>query len=76
MSILVLGTAALDTVRTPSGIRKKMLGGSAVHFAMSSRLFTKVHLVAVVGKDFPPEYVRFLERRGVILDSLLQAAGP
>jgi sugar/nucleoside kinase (ribokinase family) len=75
MSILVLGTAALDTVKTPSGVRKKMLGGSAVHFAMSARLFTEVHLVAVVGADFPPGYVRFLKRRGIILDSLLRAGG-
>ena len=75
MSILVLGTAALDTVRTPSGVRKKMLGGSAVHFAMSARLFTQVHLVAVVGADFPQAYVRFLKRRGIILDSLLRAGG-
>lgn len=76
MSILVLGTAALDTVKTPSGVRKKMLGGSAVHFAMSSRLFTEVHLVAIIGRDFPPAYVRFLKRRGIILDSLLMADGP
>jgi sugar/nucleoside kinase (ribokinase family) len=75
MAILVLGTAALDTVRTPSGVRKKMLGGSAVHFAMSARLFTQVHLVAVVGADFPPAYGRFLKRRGIILDSLLRAGG-
>jgi len=76
MAILVLGTAALDTVKTPSGLRKRMLGGSAVHFSMSSRLFTRVHLVAIVGRDFPPAYVRFLERRGIILDSLLRAEGP
>jgi sugar/nucleoside kinase (ribokinase family) len=75
MSILVLGTAALDTVRTPSGERKKMLGGSAVHFSMAARLFTQVHLVAVVGEDFPTAYVRFLTRRGIILDSLLRASG-
>jgi len=75
MAILVLGTAALDTVRTPSGVRRKMLGGSAVHFAMSARLFTEVHLVAVVGADFPQAYIRFLKCRGVILDSLLRAGG-
>jgi len=75
MSILVLGTAALDTVKTPSGLRTKMLGGSAVHFAMSSRLFTKVHLVAIVGRDFPPAYIHFLQRRGIILDSLLTGVG-
>jgi len=75
MSILVLGTAALDTVKTPSGLRKKMLGGSAVHFSMSSRLFTDVHLVAVVGADFPSKYVDFLERKGIVLDSLLHSDG-
>jgi len=42
---------------------------------MSSRLFTRVHLVAVVGSDFPDSYVRFLTRRGIILDSLLRAQG-
>jgi sugar/nucleoside kinase (ribokinase family) len=52
-----------------------MLGGSAVHFAMSARLFTQVHLVAVVGADFPQAYIRFLKRRGIILDSLLRAGG-
>jgi sugar/nucleoside kinase (ribokinase family) len=76
MSILVLGTAALDTVKTPSGRRQKMLGGSAVHFAMSCRLFTQVHLVAIVGADFPAAYVGFLKRRGIVLDSLLRAGGP
>lgn len=75
MSILVLGTAALDTVTTPSGSRKKMLGGSAVHFSMSCRLFTPVHLVAVVGGDFPAKYVDFLKSKGIMLDSLLRGDG-
>ena len=56
MSLLVLGTVALDTVKTPHGERKKMLGGSATHFSMSARLFTDVHLVAVVGEDFPVKH--------------------
>ena len=63
MSVLVLGTVALDNVRTPSGAMRDMLGGSAVHFAMSARLFTDVHLVAVVGRDFPKKYIRFLEKK-------------
>lgn len=75
MSIVVLGTVALDTVKTPFGMRKDMLGGSATHFAMSSRLFTKVNLVAVVGEDFPQEYVDFLHRKGIILDSLIKNKG-
>ena len=71
MSIIVLGTVALDTVKTPFGKRKQMLGGSAVHFAMAARLFCNVNLVAVVGHDFPKRYVTFLEQKGVNLTSLI-----
>ena len=53
MSIIVLGTVALDSVKTPFGEYKDLLGGSAAHFSMAARLFTKVNLVAIVGKDFP-----------------------
>lgn len=75
MSILVLGTVALDTVKTPSGLRKDMLGGSAVHFAMASRLFTKVNLVAIIGKDFPDKHIDFLKKKGIILTSLIRSGG-
>ena len=71
MSILVLGTAALDSVKTPLGKRREMLGGSAVHFSMSASFFTKVHLVAIVGKDFPKRHIRFLNDKGIILTSLM-----
>jgi sugar/nucleoside kinase (ribokinase family) len=75
MSIIVLGTVALDSVRTPFGERKSMLGGSAVHFAMSARLFTDVNLVAIVGEDFPQRYVKFLKKKGIILTSLIRSTG-
>ncbi|KPK97794.1 MAG: hypothetical protein AMJ95_07320 [Omnitrophica WOR_2 bacterium SM23_72] len=75
MSIVVLGTVALDTVKTPFGERKQMLGGSAVHFAMAARLFCKVNLVAVVGRDFPRRYVTFLKQKGIILTSLIFSEG-
>ncbi|HTZ10894.1 MAG TPA: PfkB family carbohydrate kinase [Candidatus Margulisiibacteriota bacterium] len=75
MSILVLGTVALDTVETPFGKRKRLLGGSAVHFSMSARLFTQVNLAAIVGNDFPPRHIRFLEDKGVILTSLIRSGG-
>jgi len=75
LSILVLGTVALDTVRTPFGVRKNMLGGSAVHFAMSCRLFTEVHVAASVGRDFPVEHISFLKRKGINLQSLIQESG-
>ena len=75
MSIIVLGTVALDTVKTPYGARKHMLGGSAVHFAMAARLFTNVNLVAIVGKDFPWKYIDFLHQKGIILTSLIKDKG-
>jgi sugar/nucleoside kinase (ribokinase family) len=75
MSILVLGTVALDSVKTPFGERIEMLGGSAVHFAMSARLFTTVNLVAVVGEDFPRRHIRFLKDKDIVLDSLAQVRG-
>jgi sugar/nucleoside kinase (ribokinase family) len=75
MSIIVLGTVALDTVKTPFGKRIEMLGGSAVHFSMSARMFTEVHLVAIVGKDFPQKHINFLKSRGIVLDSLIKTGG-
>jgi len=75
MSIIVLGTVALDTVRTPFGIRKHMLGGSAAHFAMSARLFSNVNLVAIIGEDFPSKYIDFLRKKGIILTSLIKGKG-
>jgi sugar/nucleoside kinase (ribokinase family) len=75
MSIIVLGTVALDTVTTPFGKRVGMVGGSAVHFAMSARLFSKVHLVAAVGEDFPPRYAAMLEKKGCDITSLIRQEG-
>ncbi len=75
MSIIVLGTVALDTVKTPYGERKHMLGGSAVHFSMAARLFTQVNLVAIIGRDFPPEHIDFLQRKGIVLTSLMHSDG-
>lgn len=75
MSVLVLGTVALDTVKTPYGMRKQMLGGSAVHFAMSCRLFDRVNLVAIIGEDFPRRYIDFLKEKDIALTSLTRARG-
>ncbi len=75
MGLLVLGTVALDDVKTPSGVKKNMLGGSAAHFTMSARLFDDVHIVGVVGKDFPRVHLDFLKRKGANLSSLTVAPG-
>ncbi|MHB8155187.1 MAG: PfkB family carbohydrate kinase [Candidatus Omnitrophota bacterium] len=75
MSIIVLGTVALDTVKTPFGKRKELLGGSAAHFSMAARLFTKVNLVAIVGGDFPQKHITFLRSKRLNLSSLIVDKG-
>lgn len=63
--IVVVGSVALDTVTTPAGTREEMLGGSAVHFAVSASFQTRVGLVGIVGDDFAREHVTFLTSRGI-----------
>lgn len=65
MSILVVGSVALDTVKTPFGERKDALGGSATYFSYAASFFTTVRLVGVVGKDFPKEHVELLKSRKI-----------
>jgi len=61
---------ALDSIKTPYGCRCRIIGGSASHFAMSARHFTKVSIVACVGEDFPKENITFLRGKGLDLSSL------
>jgi len=75
MSILVVGSIALDTVETPFGKVKDVLGGSASYFSLAARLFTDVKLVAVVGEDFPEEYVGLLASKGVELGGFERVSG-
>lgn len=75
MALLVVGTVALDNVKTPSGVKKNMLGGSASHFSMSARLFEDVNVVGIVGKDFPKVHIDFLKRKGVNTSALTVADG-
>jgi len=75
VSIIVLGTVALDSVKTPFGKHQELLGGSAAHFSMAARLFTKVNLIAIVGRDFPKQHIAFLKSKGINLSSLIMEKG-
>ncbi len=65
MSLLVVGTVALDTVKTPFGNVENALGGSATYFSTSASYFTDVRLVAVIGEDFPKEHIQFLKSKNI-----------
>ena len=58
MSLLVVGSVALDSVETPTQTRDRVLGGSATYFSYAASFFTPVRLVGVVGEDCPRAYRR------------------
>ena len=70
MSILVVGSVALDAIETPFGRVREVLGGAATYFATVASLYDRVNLVGVVGTDFPREHIDFLVSRGIDIRGL------
>ena len=75
MSILVVGSVAFDTLKTPYGERQKILGGAATYFSLSASYFTDVRVVAVVGEDFTAENEAVMNKRGVDTRGIQHAKG-
>lgn len=75
MNLLVVGSIGIDTVETPTEKRADQLGGSAIYFSYAASFYTKVHLVGVVGKDFPSVHRTLLESREIDLSGLEAAEG-
>ena len=75
MSLTVVGSIAFDSVRTPFGERERMLGGSAVHFALAASFFTEVRVVGPVGDDFGDEHLEVLAERGIDTSDIERVAG-
>lgn len=75
MSVVVVGSLALDSIKTPFGEKTDVLGGSATYFSYAASFFTDVKLVGVVGKDFPQVHLGLLKKRGVDLAGLQTAEG-
>ena len=75
MSLLVVGSIAFDSVKTPFGAADEVLGGSATYFSTAASYFTSVKLVAVVGDDFPEKHVNFLKSRKIDVSGLQKSKG-
>ncbi len=75
MSILVVGSVALDSIETPFGKRHDVLGGSATFFSIAASFFDKVNIIAAVGEDFPKRYIKLLKMRGIGTAGLLVKKG-
>ena len=75
MSILCVGSVALDSVETPFGKADRVIGGSAVYFSAAATLFKPVQMVGVVGNDYPMDELGFLEKRGADLSGIQKVDG-
>jgi sugar/nucleoside kinase (ribokinase family) len=70
MSVLIVGTTALDSIKTPNAENLRLLGGSASHAAIAASFFSPVKLVGGVGEDFPKKYVELYRRHNIDLTGL------
>jgi len=71
MSTVIVGTVAFDKIETPFGKTDKILGGAATFISLTASKFAEdVHIISVVGGDFPEEYINLLTERGINTDGL------
>ena len=70
MSVLIVGTTALDSIKTPTKENPRLLGGSASHAAVAASFFSPVQLVGGVGEDFPKKYIELYRKHKIDLAGL------
>jgi sugar/nucleoside kinase (ribokinase family) len=75
MSVLIVGTTALDSIKTPTRENPRLLGGSASHAAVAASFFSPVKLVGGVGEDFPAKYIALYRKHGIDLAGLQMLPG-
>jgi len=75
MSLLVVGSIAYDSIKTPHGSREDCLGGSSTYFCLAASFFSPVRLVSVVGEDFRDEDMTLLQSHGIDTAGLEVAPG-
>jgi sugar/nucleoside kinase (ribokinase family) len=75
MPVLIVGSIALDSVKTQLEEHREILGGAASYASIAASFFSSVNLVGIVGTDFPQEYIELFKSRGVNLDGMEVAKG-
>ena len=75
MSVLVVGSIAIDTVKTPVEERSDLLGGSASYAALAASFFSPVRLVGIVGDDFPKSEFDFWRSRKINTEGVQRVNG-
>jgi sugar/nucleoside kinase (ribokinase family) len=75
MNVLIVGSTALDSIKTPRSENPRLLGGSASYAAVAASFFSPPRLIGVVGRDFPKRYLDLYRRHGIDLEGLQVAEG-
>ena len=75
MSVLIVGSTALDSIKTPTRENPRLLGGSASHAAVAASFFAPVKMIGIVGDDFPKKYISLYKKHRIDLDGLQMAKG-
>ncbi len=75
MSIVVVGSIAFDTIKTPLGQREKSLGGAATYFAMAAQFFSTVQMVGIIGEDYPKAHLDILQSKNIDLSGVVKREG-
>ncbi|GAB4169097.1 MAG: PfkB family carbohydrate kinase [Terrimicrobiaceae bacterium] len=70
MSVLIVGSIALDNIKTPEDSHENLLGGSAAYGAVAASFFSQVRMVGIVGEDFPKAHIDLLKTRNIDLEGL------
>ena len=75
MSLLIVGSIALDSIKTPFGEKKGILGGSGIYASVAASFFSPTTLIGPIGRDFPAEHLEFLKSRDIDQSALHRMDG-
>lgn len=75
MSIVVVGSIAFDSIKTPSGFRERALGGAANYFAIAAHFFGQVRMLGVVGEDYPQAHLELLRKKTIDISGIQRVPG-
>ncbi len=70
MNVLIIGSIALDSVKTPYGVVENSLGGSAIYGSVAANFFAPVRIVGVIGEDFPKQHLDLLKKKKIDIEGL------
>ena len=74
-NITTVGSIALDNIETRFEKKERVVGGSAIYFSIAASLFTQVHIIGIIGDDFPQEKIKMLKGRNVNTSNIITCSG-